>query len=104
MFLYVIFYINYLRNLLNVFVSPTSNIRAHGGMTQMWQVYRDFFRSWKENEVCILRAFSQMGWDWSLLKLERRRYITPSKPIKGHTNDLEKDPTKEYFFFLLEIV
>jgi len=29
-----------------VFISLTNDIRAHGGVRQKWQGYRDPFRSW----------------------------------------------------------
>ena len=41
-----------------MFISPTSDIRAHGGVRQMWQGYRCSFHSWSMNEVCVLGALS----------------------------------------------
>ena len=69
-----------------MFISLISGIRAHGGVGQMWQGYRDSFRIWSENGVCILEALSQMEQG----RLERGQYITPSKPIKSTQTILEK--------------
>ena len=76
--------------LAKVFISPTSGIRAHGGIGQKWQGYQGSFRSWSENMVCVIEALSQMEQDGSLSQLERGRYIASSKPIKPTQMILKK--------------
>ena len=73
-----------------MFISPTSGIRAYGGVGQRWQGYRDSFCNWSGNRVCVIESFSQMEQGRSLLQLERGWYITPSKPIKPTQTILEK--------------
>ena len=46
--------------LAKVFISPTSGIKAHGGVGQKWQGYQSSFRNWSKNMVCVLKALSQM--------------------------------------------
>ena len=83
--------------LAKVFISPTSGIRAHGGIGQKWQGYQGSFRSWSENMVCVIEALSQMEQDGSLSQLEWGRYIVLSKPIKPTQMILKKNPTKKYY-------
>ena len=53
-----------------VFISPTSSIKAHGDVGQRWKGYRDSFRSWSGNAVCVLETLSQMEQGGSLSQLE----------------------------------
>ena len=73
-----------------MFISPTSGIRAYGGVGQRWQGYRDSFCNWSGNWVCVLKALLQIEQGGSLSKLEWGWYITPSKPIKPTQTMLEK--------------
>ena len=83
-------YINYSKKLLKVFISPTSSIRAHGGIGQRWQGYWGSFRSWSGNGVYVLEALLQMEQGRSFLQLEQGWYIASSKPIKFTQMILEK--------------
>ena len=81
-------------SLSNVYISPTSGIRAHGGVGQKVARLSRFLLQLEQEWGVYLAPFCKWSRDEPLSHFEWGQYFAQGKPIKVYTNYLGKKANK----------